>query len=47
VRRHEAPVTSPLDFMQRLAALAIRPRSHQMRFYGGLASSAKLRAQVL
>ena len=44
-------VTSPLEFMQRLAALVPRPRLHLIRFHGGLApsstNSAKLRALVV
>ena len=37
-------VTSPLEFMQRLAALVPRPRLHVIRFHGVLARNAKLRA---
>jgi hypothetical protein len=37
-------VMSPLEFMQRLAALVPRPRLHLIRFNGVLAPSAKLRA---
>ena len=33
-------VMSPLEFMQRLAALVPRPRLHLMRFHGVLASNA-------
>ena len=40
-------VMSPLDFMQRLAALVPRPRLHRIRFHGVLAPNAKLRAQVV
>ncbi len=40
-------VMSPLEFMQRLAALAPRPRLHLIRFHGVLAPNAKLRAQVV
>ena len=40
-------VMSPLEFMQRLAALVPRPRLHLMRFHGVLAPNAKLRAQVV
>ncbi|MDP1899454.1 MAG: transposase [Rubrivivax sp.] len=40
-------VMSPLEFMQRLAALVPRPRLHLIRFHGVLAPSAKLRAQVV
>ena len=39
--------TSPLEFMQRLAALVPRPRLHLIRFHGVLAPYAKLRAMVL
>ena len=35
-------VMSPLEFMQRLAALVPRPRLHLMRFHGVLAPNAKL-----
>ena len=38
---------SPLEFMQRLAALVPRPRLHLIRFYGVLAPNAKLRAMVV
>ena len=34
---------SPLEFMQRLAALVPRPRLHLIRFHGVLAPHAKLR----
>ena len=37
-------VMEPLEFMQRLAALA--PRLHLFRFHGVLAPNAKLRSQV-
>jgi hypothetical protein len=40
-------VMSPLEFMQRLAALVPRPRLHLIRFHGVLAPNAKLRALVL
>ena len=40
-------VMSPLEFMQRLAALVPRPRLHLIRFHGVLAPNAKLRAQVV
>ena len=40
-------VMSPLDFMQRLAALVPRPRLHLIRFHGVLAPQAKLRAAVV
>jgi hypothetical protein len=38
---------SPLEFMQRLAALVPRPRLHLIRFHGVLAPNAKMRAQVV
>ena len=38
---------SPLELMQRLAALVPRPRLHLIRFHGVLAPNAKLRAQVV
>jgi hypothetical protein len=37
-------VMSPLEFMQRLAALVPRPRLHLIRFHGVLAPHARLRA---
>ncbi len=40
-------VMSPLEFMQRLAALVPRPRLHLIRFHGVLAPHAKLRAAVV
>jgi hypothetical protein len=40
-------VMSPLEFMQRLAALVPRPRLHLIRFHGVLVPNAKLRAQVV
>jgi len=40
-------VMSPLEFMQRLAALVLPPPLHLIRFHGGLAPNAKLRAQVV
>jgi hypothetical protein len=40
-------VLSPLEFMQRLAALVPRPRLHLIRFHGVLAPNAKLRAMVV
>jgi Putative transposase len=38
---------SPLEFMQRLAALVPRPRLHVIRFHGALAPHAKLRAAIV
>ena len=38
---------SPLEFMQRLAALVPRPRLHLIRFHGVLAPHAKLRAEIV
>ena len=40
-------VMSPLDFMQRLAALVPRPRPHLIRFQGVLAPNAGLRAAIM
>jgi hypothetical protein len=40
-------VMSPLEFMQRLAALVPRPRLHLIRFHGVLAPNAKLRPLVV
>ena len=40
-------VMSPLEFMQRLAALVPRPRLHLIRFHGVLAPNAKLRALLV
>ena len=40
-------VMSPLEFMQRLAALAPRPRLHLICFHGALAPNAKLRAAIV
>ena len=40
-------VMSPLEFMQRLAALVPRPRLHLIRLHGVLAPNAKLRARVV
>ena len=37
-------IMSPLEFMQRLAALVPRPRLHLIRFHGVLAPNAKPRA---
>jgi hypothetical protein len=40
-------VMSPLEFMQRLAALIPRPRLNLIRFNGVLAPNAKLRAEII
>ena len=40
-------VMTPLEFIQRLAALVPRPRLHLIRFHGVLAPNAKLRALVV
>jgi hypothetical protein len=40
-------IMTPLEFMQRLAALVPRPRLHLIRFHGVLAPNAKLRALVV
>jgi hypothetical protein len=38
---------SPLEFMQRLAALVPRPRLPLIRFHGVLAAHAKLRSEII
>ena len=38
---------SPLEFMQRLAALVPRPRLHLIRYHGVLAPNARLRPLVV
>jgi len=40
-------VMSPLEFLQRLAALVPRPRLHLIRFHGVLAPNAALRPQIV
>jgi hypothetical protein len=40
-------VMSPLEFMQRLAALVPRPRLNLIRFHGVLAPNAKLRPRII
>ncbi|MGH8654631.1 MAG: transposase [Gammaproteobacteria bacterium] len=40
-------VMSPLEFLQRLAALVPRPRLHLIRFHGVLAPHAKLRPAII
>ncbi len=40
-------VMTPLEFMQRLAALVPRPRLNLIRFHGVLAPNAKLRARII
>ena len=40
-------VMSPLELMQRLAALVPRPRLHLIRFHGVLVPNSKLRAMVV
>ena len=40
-------VMSPLEFLQRLAALVPRPRLHLIRFHGVLAPHAKLRSAIV
>ena len=40
-------VMTPMEFMQRLAALVPRPRLHLIRFHGVLAPHAKLRKAVV
>lgn len=39
-------VMSPLEFMQRLAALVPRPRLNLIRFHGALAPNAKIRSMI-
>jgi hypothetical protein len=46
-RRTTHIVMSPLEFMQRLAALVPRPRLHLIRFHGVLAPNAKLRREIV
>ncbi len=38
---------SPLEFLQRLAALIPRPQLHLIRFHGVLAPNAALRSQIV
>ncbi|MFZ1748423.1 MAG: transposase [Nitrospirales bacterium] len=40
-------VMSPLEFLQRLAALVRRTRHHLIRFHGMLASTVALRSQLV
>ena len=40
-------VLSPLEFLQRLAALVPRPRLNLIRFHGVLAPNAKLRSEII
>jgi hypothetical protein len=40
-------VVSPLEFMQRLAALVPHPRLHLIRFHGVLAPNARLRPAII
>ena len=40
-------VMSPLELMQRLAALVPHPRLHLIRFHGVLAPHAKLRPEII
>jgi hypothetical protein len=40
-------VLTPMEFMQRLAALVPKPRLHLIRFHGVLAPNAKLRSKVV
>jgi hypothetical protein len=40
-------VMSPLEFVQRLAALVPRPRIHPIRFHGVPAPNAKLRCEII
>ena len=47
LRRNHGVSVSPLEFMQRLAALVPRPRLHLIRFHGALVPNAKLRAAIV
>ena len=40
-------VMTPLEFLQRLAALVPRPRLHLIRFHGVLAPNAALQSQIV
>jgi len=40
-------VMTPLEFLQRLAALIPRPRLHLIRFHGVLAPNSALPAQIV
>jgi hypothetical protein len=40
-------IMTPLEFLQRLAALIPRPRLHLIRFHGVLAPNATLRSQIV
>ncbi len=40
-------VMSPLEFIQRLAALVLRPRLNLIRFHGILAPNAKYRSEII
>jgi len=40
-------VMTPLEFMQRLAALVPRPKLNLIRFYGVLVQNTKLRAMII
>ncbi len=40
-------MSSPLEILQRLAALVPRPRLHLIRFHGVLAPNAALRSQIV
>lgn len=46
-RLNYALVMSSLEFMRGLAALVPRPRQHLIRYQGGLAHNAKLRASLV
>ena len=46
-RHHAHLVMTPLEFLQRLAALIPRPRLHLIRFHGVLAPNATLRSQIV
>jgi len=38
---------TPLEFLQRLAALVLRPRLHLIHFHGVVAPNAALRSQIM
>jgi hypothetical protein len=40
-------ILSPLEFMQRLAALVPRPRLHLIRFHGVLGPNTRLRPEIM
>ena len=40
-------VLSPLQLLQRLCAVMVKPRIHLTRFFGALAPNSRVRAQVV